>query len=90
MPQVANKHTILATFDISRMYTNINNNLGQDSIKFWPERYPESKTRNIPNEFILKALKIVLEYTTFTYERKHTYRLERQQWEQNALLFMPH
>ena len=70
MPRDANKSKVLATFDISSMYTNIDNNLGQEAIKFWLEKYPESKTRNIPNDFILEALKIVLENNTFNFDNK--------------------
>ena len=70
MPRSANKNKVLTTFDISNMYTNIDNNLGQESIKFWLEKYPESKARNIPNDFILEALKIILEYNTFNFDGK--------------------
>ena len=70
MPRDANKSKVLATFDISSMYTNIDNNLGQEAIKFGLEKYPESKTRNIPNDFILEALKIVLENNTFNFNNK--------------------
>ena len=70
MPWEVNKHKMLATFDISSMYTNIDNNHGQDSIHFWLEKYPENKAKNIPNDFILEALQSVLEYNTFTFKRK--------------------
>ncbi len=70
MPRIANKNKVLTTFDISSMYTNIDNNLGQESIKFWLEKYPESKAKSISNGFILEALKIVLENNTFNFDKK--------------------
>ncbi len=70
MPCIANKNKVLTTFGISRMYTNINKNLGQVSIKFWLEKYPGSKAKCISNDFILKTLKIVLENNTFNFDKK--------------------
>ena len=43
---------ILATFDVTNMYTNIDNNLGQEAIRFWLEKHPELIPRNISKDYI--------------------------------------
>ena len=52
------------------MYTNINNNLGQEAIRFWLEKHPELIPRNISKDFILEGLKIVLECNVFTFDNR--------------------
>ena len=49
------------------MYTNIDHNLAKEAIYFWLSTHPECLPRNIPKEFVLEALSIVLEFNTFTY-----------------------
>ena len=56
------------TFDISSMYTNIDNDLGQEAIKYWLEKYPSTKARNIDDKFILQSLKIILEKNVFNFD----------------------
>ena len=65
-------NVILATFDdISGMYTNIDNDLGIEAIKYWLERDPEAIPSRIPKEFIIEGLKLVLETNTFFFDGKH-------------------
>ena len=52
------------------MYTNIDNNLGQEAIHYWLEKYPDIKTRTVSNDFILKSLKIILEHNTFNFDNQ--------------------
>ena len=68
IPRVAAKTRRFLTFDISSMYTNIDNDLGQEAIKYWLEKYPSSKARNIDDEFILQSLKIILEKNVFNFD----------------------
>ena len=43
---------VLATFDITSMYTNINNDLGKEAINYWLKKDPDSLPRNISKEFV--------------------------------------
>ena len=52
------------------MYPNIDNDLGQEAIDFWLSKHPECIPRNISKDFILKALKIVLESNTFMFNNR--------------------
>ena len=56
-----NEKKVLATFDISSVYTNLDNYLGWEGINFWLEKDPDGLPRNILKEFVLDALGIVLE-----------------------------
>ena len=68
MPRKTSDKKILATFDVTNMYTNIDNNLGEEAIQFWLEKRPELIPRNISKDFILEGLKIVLECNVFTFD----------------------
>ena len=71
LPEQLEDNVILATFDISSMYTNIDNDLGIEAIKYWLERDPEAIPNRIPKEFIIKGLKLVLQTNTFFFDGKH-------------------
>ena len=58
---------MLITLDVTNMYTNIDHNLAKEAIDFWLSTHPECLPRNIPKEFVLETLSIVLEFNTFTY-----------------------
>ena len=66
-----NEKKVLATFDISNMYTKLDNDLGRDAINFWLEKDPDGLPRNIPKEFVLDALGIVLECYVFFFNNKY-------------------
>ena len=52
------------------MYTNINNDLGYEAIRFWLGKHPEFTPRNISKDFISDALKLVLEFSMFHFNNK--------------------
>ena len=61
----------LLTFDVTSMYTNIDNELGKEAITYWVTNHPNQLLRNISKEFIIKALAIVLECNAFTFDTKN-------------------
>ena len=71
LPTKVEKNTDLVTFDITSMYTNINNDLGIEAISHWLEEDPNAIPRRIPKEFILEGLKLVLESNTFFYNGRY-------------------
>ena len=70
IPRETGEKKVLASFDITSMYTNINNDLGYEAISFWLEKHPELTPRNISKGFILDALKLVLEFNMFHFNNK--------------------
>ena len=59
-------HTILASFDIEALYSNIPHDLGLEAVTYWLEKYPEENKRFL-NNFILEATKLILENNTFCF-----------------------
>ena len=70
VPQTTTNDKILLTLDVTNIYPDIDNNLGLEAIEFWLSKHPECIPRNISKEFIIKALKIVLELNTFTFNNR--------------------
>ena len=70
IPRETDERKVLAAFDITSMYTNINNDVGYEAIRFWQEKHPELTPRNISKDFILDALKLVLEFNMFHFNNK--------------------
>ena len=67
VPKNTTESKVLLTLDVTNMYTNIDNNLGREAIEFWLDNHPECIPRNVPKDFNLKAVNIVLEFNTFTF-----------------------
>lgn len=59
----------LATWDIVSLYTKIPNELGIEAIKYWLT-YKQHLER-ISNNFIINALRIILNFNTFIWNNKH-------------------
>ena len=71
LPRNTDDKKILLTLDVTNMYTNIDNKLGKEAIKYWLEKYPELIPRGIWKEFILEGLSVVLEFNTFTFNGRN-------------------
>ena len=56
--RVNNANTILATFDIVSLYTNIPHEFGLEALKYWVENHPNSIHSRFSKEFILEATRI--------------------------------
>ena len=67
LPRNTDNKKILLTLDVTNMYTNIDNKLGKEAIKYWLEKYPELIPGGISKEFMFEGLSIVLECNTFTF-----------------------
>ena len=67
LPGEVAPHTILASFDIEALYSNIPHDLGLEAVKYWLETYPKIKKYRFLNNFILEAIKLILENNTFCF-----------------------
>ena len=67
LPDNVQPDTILASFDIEALYSNIPHDLGIEAVQYWLEKYPENKKNRFSNNFILEAIKFILENNTFCF-----------------------
>ncbi|CAG2190101.1 unnamed protein product [Mytilus edulis] len=68
IPETVTKNTLLTTFDVTSLYTNIPHDLGTTAIKYWVEINREIVDGRFDTEFIVKALKIILEGNIFYFD----------------------
>ena len=57
--------SILVSFDVESLYSNIPHDLGLEAIAFWINKYPSEFPSRISNEFVLEGIKIILENNSF-------------------------
>ena len=88
----ASPETIIATFEVENLYTNIPYDLVLEAMKYWLENYPKELPTKISKNFILKGIKFILENNYFNFVSTiHTFfKVMVQQWEQNLPLSMQH
>ena len=67
LPDRVPPSTLLASFDIEALYSNIPHELGLEAVKYWLENYPEEKENRFSNNFILEAIKFIFENNTFSF-----------------------
>ena len=71
LPTDIDQDAILVSFDVVSLYTNIPHQLGLDSVNFWLEKYGQIVDQRFPSNFLIEALKIVLEHNTFNFNGKN-------------------
>ncbi|MCG7879609.1 MAG: GIY-YIG nuclease family protein [Candidatus Thiodiazotropha endolucinida] len=71
LPNLVPTDTILASFDIESLYSNIPHDLGIQAVRFWLEKYPETLNGRFSNEFILDGVRLILENNTFSFNDKY-------------------
>ena len=70
MPKEVPEHTVMVTFDIVSLYSNIPHDLGIKAISFCLDKYPELILARFDKTFIiesLKSLKMILENNIFSF-----------------------
>ena len=70
IPRQVSKDTILASFDVVNLYSNIPHEYGLEAISYWIEKYPEALPERINKEFIMKGLKFILENNYFMFDNQ--------------------
>ena len=90
IPENIEENSILVTFDVENLNSNIPHDLGLEAIEFWLSKYPDELPNRISKEFILDGIKLILENNSFPLMTRITFRLKAQQWGRNLLQFMQH
>ena len=70
VPKIVPQNTLLVSFDIVSLYTNISHDLGIKAINSWLTKYPELIHERFSKEFILESIKIILENNNFYFNYK--------------------
>ena len=68
LPDKIQEDTLLATFDIEALYSNIPHELGIEAVKYWLDRHPETLENRFSKSFILEGIQLILENNTFCFD----------------------
>ena len=71
LPDKVPSSTLLASFDIEGLYSNIPHELGLKAVKYWLEKYPEEMKNRFSKNFILEAIQLILENNTFSFNDQY-------------------
>ena len=67
IPKEIDKDSILVSFDVENLYSNIPHELGINAISFWLNKYPKELSNRISKDFILEGIKLILENNSFCF-----------------------
>ena len=68
LPKTVPESTILVSFDVTSLYTNINHELGVKAMEYWINKHPESLNSRFSKEFIIDSILLILTNNTFTFD----------------------
>ena len=71
LPDKIQEDTLLATFDIEALYSNIPHELGIEAVKYWLNKHPETLENRFSKSFILEGIQLILENNTFCFDDIH-------------------
>ena len=67
IPEQVVEESILVSFDVVNLYSNIPHNLGIEAISFWLNKYRKELPNRISKEFVLDGIKLILENNSFCF-----------------------
>ena len=67
IPDEVAQDTILASFDVMNLYSNIPHDFGLEAIKYWLDSYPEEIPERVSKDFIMDSLQFILENNYFLF-----------------------
>jgi len=70
LPDEVEEDTILITYDVTSLYTNISKETGINAIKYFLEKHPECIPSRFKQEFIIDAIDLILDNNTFQFNGK--------------------
>ena len=71
IPEEVPENTTMVSFDVVSLYTSIPHELGLRAIEYWINNFATSLERPFSNDFILKAMSVVLKENTFQFDNKN-------------------
>ena len=71
VPDRTDPNSLLVSYDVTSLYTNIPHDLGIEAIKFWIEKHREAVSDRFDNDFILESVRFILENNSFFFGGKN-------------------
>ena len=71
LPNVTNPGSLLVTFDVTNLYSNIEHSLGIEAITYWIEHFTEYIPARIHKNFIIEGTKFILENNYLYFDNNH-------------------
>lgn len=71
LPESVDPNSLLATFDVINLYSNIDKNVGLEAVKYWLNKHPDIVLNRFTNDFILNALDIVVSNNVFEFNNQY-------------------
>ena len=68
LPKTVPESTILVSFDVTSLYTNINHELDVKAMEYWINKHPGSLNPRFSKEFITNSILLILTNNTFTFD----------------------
>ena len=62
--------TLLVTFDVVNLYTNIPHTFGLEALDYWLENHPESLHTRFNKEFVLECAKFILQNSNMKFSNE--------------------
>ena len=89
-PSDVPENTLLATFDVESLYSNIPHELGNEAINYWLNKFLNDSPARFPKNFILEDIDFILKNNTFCFngKKKTTVKLKELQWARNLRPYM--
>ena len=75
IPNTISTSETFVTFDVSSLYSNISHELGIKAIDFWLDKLPHLINSRFPKDFIIEAIKIILQNNNFQFGNTHYLQL---------------
>ena len=88
LPSAVPENTLLASFDVESLYSNIPHELGIEAIKYWLRKLPSDTPSRFHKKIIIEGIEFILKITHFVLMRKIIVKRKELQWGQNLRLFM--
>ncbi|KAJ8031701.1 hypothetical protein HOLleu_24977 [Holothuria leucospilota] len=67
IPDEIPEDSLLCTFDVVSLYSNIPHSLGIEAITYWTEKYPGVLPHRIPKDFIIDSICLILNNNYFQF-----------------------
>ena len=65
------ENTLLVSFDVESLYSNISQDLGKEAISYWLRKLPNDCPTPFPKEFILEGIDFILKNNIFCFNEDY-------------------